>query len=110
MYLYGQDSKAATSGSGAVISLADGNLYMDKPWTHSWYLKYYYQPRATYVQHTMNGLADSMNGFSGPGIGMDWVVRKNVQLSLEGDYLKDLQSGEHKRTIWSAITYYFGDQ
>lgn len=105
-YLYGHD-ETEPGGSGGVFSLSrgeensweKGNLYT--------YAKYYYQPRATYVEHTMNGVADYMHGFKGYGLGLSYTLTRDWVLSLEYDDLEDLQYGTRNRTLWAGLSYYF---
>ncbi|MCH3950621.1 MAG: hypothetical protein LKE33_06780 [Acidaminococcus sp.] len=105
-YLYGHD-ETEPGGSGYVFSLsrgeenswAKGNLYA--------YAKYYYQPRATYVEHTMNGAADYMHGFKGYGLGLSYTLTRDWVLSLEYDDLEDLRYGTRNRTLWTGLSYYF---
>lgn len=108
MYLRGQDDIVG-NGNGYVFSLARGREIDIRPGSYHFFFKYYYQPRSTYIQHTMNGLADSMNGFKGPGIGIDYTIAKNIVGSLEYDHLRDLSTNEHYGTLWGAITYYFSN-
>ena len=89
-------------GSGGVFSLSrgeensweKGNLYT--------YAKYYYQPRATYVEHTMNGVADYMHGFKGYGLGLSYTLTRDCP-ELEYDDLEDLQYGTRSRTLWAGF-------
>ena len=105
-YLLGHD-ETEPGGSGGVFSLSrgeensweKGNLYT--------YAKYYYQPRATYVEHTMNGVADYMHGFKGYGLGLSYTLTRDWVLSLEYDDLEDLQYGTRSRTLWAGLSYYF---
>lgn len=108
MYLYGHDDEA-DGGSGYVFTLSRGredswsrgNLYA--------YLKYYYQPEATYVEHTMNGMADYMHGFKGLGFGLSYTVARDWVASLEYDRLEDLKYGHRNNTLWLALSYFFNN-
>ena len=114
MLLYGRDAKAG-NGMGYVFSLAHGASENWRPGSFSYWLKYYHQPSATYVSHTMNGMADLMScdahpsrgGFRGIGIGGNYTINSNLYLAMEYYYLRDLATGVPSSTIWGALTGYF---
>lgn len=108
MYLHGTDS-AVGNGNGFVGTLSHGKIDTWKPGASLFYTKYYYQPKSTYVEHTMNGMADSMQGFKGWGLGYSYTLRKNLLATLEYDSLNDLTTGEHNNTIWAALSWYFNN-
>jgi hypothetical protein len=108
MLLHGNDDEA-DGGTGYVFTLSRGK-------ENSWlkgnvygYIKYYYQPEATYVEHTMNGMADYMHGFKGPGIGLSYTLKKDWVLSMEYDHLRDLQDNDSNNTFWAGLSYYFNN-
>ena len=117
MVLHGRDH-AAGNGTGYVFTLERPGAGVWRPGSYSYWLKYYRQPSATYVSHTMNGMADYMNydtsgngplrgGFHGWGAGWSYTVKKNLFFSLEYYDLQDLTTRERSRTIWGALTGYF---
>lgn len=117
MVLHGRDH-AAGNGTGYVFTLERPGAGVWRPGSYSYWLKYYRQPSATYVSHTMNGMADYMNydtsgngplrgGFRGWGAGWSYTVKKNLFFSLEYYDLQDLTTRERSRTIWGALTGYF---
>ncbi len=108
MQLYGMPENNRTSGYGFVATVSSGEADNDTPGSGGGYLKYYYQPRTTYLQHTMNGQADSMNGFRGWGVGYEHTLIKNLIASIEFDWLNDMENGEMLRTLWLALTWYYG--
>lgn len=107
MYLAGRGDRDMASGSGFVWTLSCGREDSWRPGAQMGYLKYYYQPRATYVEHTMNGMADYMDGFRGWGVGYNYTLKKDWLLSVELDRLQDLRTHSYNNTIWVALTYYF---
>ncbi len=117
MLLYGRDAKAG-SGGGYVLSFSRGQDESWKPGNIAYWLKYYRQPSATYISHTMNGMADLMSadaspdrgGFQGIGIGWNYTVNSNLFLALEYYRLRDLSTGVYSNTIWGALTGYFQDK
>ncbi|MGP1471099.1 MAG: hypothetical protein ACTTJE_05825 [Schwartzia sp. (in: firmicutes)] len=107
MYLAGQGDRDMASGRGFVWTLSCGQEDSWRPGAQMGYLKYYHQPRATYAAHTMNGMADYMDGFRGWGVGYSYTLKKDWLLSVEMDRLQDLRTHEYNNTIWVALTYYF---
>ena len=106
------------SGNGFVWTLSCGREDSWRPGAQMGYLKYYYQPRATYVEHTMNGMADYMSydasglgprrgGFRGWGAGLSYTLQKDLMLGLEYYDLFDLDTKRRSRTVWASLTGYF---
>ena len=109
MNLYGlRENDSRTYGYGFVASASLGNVDSSQPGSWTAYVKYYHQPRTTYLRHSMNGLADNANGFRGIGIGYERAIVKNLIASLEYDWLTDMENGHKFRTLWLALTWYFG--
>ena len=117
MLLYGRDH-AAGNGTGYVFTLERAGRGAWRKGSSSYWLKYYYQPSATYVSHTMNGPADYMSydmsgsgatrgGFRGWGTGWSYTVKKDLIFALEYYDLNDLTTGERSRTVWGSLTGYF---
>lgn len=107
MYLAGRGGRNLAGGGGFVCSLGYGYKYNWRPGSSSGYIKYYYQPRSTYVEHTMQGMADYMNGFRGWGIGYNYMLKRDWQLSMEVYRLQDLRTCQYNNTIWLSLTYMF---
>lgn len=106
MFLMGRDSYVG-NGNGYVLTLQHGTPWSEEPGRTSYYLKYYHQPRATYVQHTMNGVADRMNGFKGWGIGVTRTLVKNLMATLEFDHLKEMTTNRINNTVWLALSFFY---
>ena len=107
MGLLGEDER--TSEKGYVVSLTRGK---EKTWERGnmyYFLKYYHQPYTTYVSHTMDGLADYMDGFEGIGAGIHYTVKPDWLLQAEYYNLKDLEEGGRNHTFWLALSYYFSN-
>lgn len=116
MLLYGTDRRAG-NGTGYVLTLAKNDAGW-RPGSLSYWLKYYRQPSATYVSHTMNGMADYMSydatgtgprrgGFRGWGAGLSYTLQKDLMLGLEYYDLFDLDTSRRSRTVWASLTGYF---
>ncbi len=107
MGLVGEDR--SRSEKGYVLSLTRGE---EKSWEKGnkyYFLKYYHQPYTTYVSHTMEGMADYMNGFEGIGLGMQYTVAPDWVMQASYYNLKDLEDGGRNHTLWLALSYYFAN-
>ena len=116
MLLHGTDRRAG-NGTGYVLTLAKNGVGW-RPGSLSYWLKYYRQPSATYVSHTMNGMADYMSydatgdgprrgGFRGWGAGLSYTLQKDLMFGLEYYDLFDLDTSRRSRTVWASLTGYF---
>lgn len=97
------------SEKGYVVSLTRGKENTWQRGNTYYFLKYYHQPYTTYVLHTMNGLADYMDGFEGIGAGIHYTVKPDWLLQAEYYNLKDLEEGGRNHTFWLALSYYFSN-
>lgn len=107
MGLLGEDE--SRSEKGYVVSLTRGKENTWQRGNAYYFLKYYHQPFTTYVLHTMNGLADYMDGFEGIGAGIHYTVKPDWLLQAEYYNLKDLEKGGRNHTFWLALSYYFSN-
>lgn len=107
MGLLGEDE--SRSEKGYVVSLTRGKENTWQRGNAYYFLKYYHQPYTTYVSHTMNGLADYMDGFEGIGAGIHYTVKPDWLLQAEYYNLKDLEEGGRNHTFWLALSYYFSN-
>lgn len=108
MFLHGIDGNVG-NGNGFVATLSHGKYNSWLKGNSMWYVKYYRQPESTYVEHTMNGMADWMKGFKGIGLGYSYTLRKNLVLNLEYDMLKDLTEGDSNNTFWLGLSWFFSN-
>lgn len=108
MLLYGR--RNGDSGTGYILSLAYTPEDSWRPKASSYWIKYYHQPAATYVAHTMSGMADAMipaGGFRGFGIGYTYNLARDWVWGLEFYHLWDLYRGRVSDTFWTHVTRYF---
>ena len=108
MYLGSNLADRDGNKHGFVGTVSIGKVKSWKPGTQELDFKYYYQPKGTYIAHTMTGLADYMVGFKGPGIMYHRTLFPNVVLNMEYYMLQELTSGDKGRTWWTDVTWYFG--
>lgn len=107
MGLLGEDE--SRSEKGYVVSLTRGKENTWQRGNAYYFLKYYHQPYTTYVSHTMNGLADYMDGFEGICAGIHYTVKPDWLLQAEYYNLKDLEEDGRNHTFWLALSYYFSN-
>lgn len=100
-----KDSKG--NNNGYVVGLKYGDLKTYRTGTYDVFVKYYNQPVGTYISHGMNGRGNSMEGFKGYGIGVNYTFAENFVAGLEHYNLVDKVTGENGNTLWSYVTYYF---
>jgi len=93
--------------TGFVLKAQYGDSSIWEPGKGNVVARYYYQPKGTYVAHTMSGLGGYMEGFKGVGLGYYYGLAKNVVLGIEYYDLTNLETGEKGRTIWTEVNYYF---
>ena len=92
---------------GFVGTASVGKIESWKPGTDQLDFKYYYQPKGTYIAHTMSGLADNMKGFRGPAVMYHRTLFPNVVLNMEYYMLRELTTGNKGNTWWTDVTCYF---
>ena len=108
MYLGSNLADRDGNKHGFVGTVSIGKVLSWKPGTQELDFKYYYQPKGTYIAHTMTGLADYMDGFKGPGIMYHRTLFPNIVLNVEYYMLRELTTGDKGRTWWTDVTWYFG--
>ena len=109
MLLHGRD-KGQSGKNGYVITLGYTPEKSWRPHVYSGWMKYYYQPKSTYISHTMNGMADNMRGyggFKGWGIGINYNLTTEWTVGLELYRLRDIDFGRPSNTVWFFITRTF---
>lgn len=93
--------------NGFVAKAVWGNIQSWEPGSNEFDVRYYYQPKGTYVIHTMTGLADYMDGFQGFNVAYHHTLLQNLVLTLEYYRLRELTTGDKGNTVWGDLTYYF---
>ncbi len=106
------------SQNGYVFNFNYGDYDYTKKGSYRLRLRYYRQPQASIIVHTMNGypgffdLADQHLGLRGWGVCWDYVLTKGVLLTLEGYDLKNLHRSDYadnfrERIIGGSVTFAF---
>ena len=111
MYLKGDDEFNGTKNiddDGYVVTAQYKGAKASQAGSWGIVAKYYDQGDTTYVDHTMNGKADKMNGFKGYSVAANYAFAKNIvgqvewyDLDAKADNAKDAQ------TIWSQLVFTF---
>ena len=75
----------------------------------SWGLaaRYYDQGANTYVNHTMNGKADSMMGFKGYSVFANYTFAKNIVGQVEWYDLEEKEGDRDSETLWAQLLFTF---
>ena len=107
MYLKSSREDGSGADDGYVLSARYGQNF---PWiahTYEFDLKYYDMAGGTYVNHTMNGVGNYMDGFKGWGAMAYYTPVENFVVGLEYYDLKDKTTGEKGKTAWASLTWSF---
>lgn len=107
MWLGSDDNTDTTGKNGYVLSARYRTMKSWKPGSWSLYSKYYNQPWSTYRNHTMNGLGNSMHGFKGYVVGVEYAIAPEIAANIEYYKLTDKRQGDSVNTFWGAINYNF---
>lgn len=107
MYFKSTKSDVSGASDGYVVTLKYGRHRTSVPGTYEFFAKYYDQADTTYISHTMSGLADYMDGYSGHSVGMYYTFAKNWEYAIEYYDLKEKKSGRQGRTLWNHVSYFF---
>ena len=93
--------QSVPSDHGFVVNLNYKDYDYKKPGSYRLRLRYYREPQAAVITHTMDGwpgffdLSGQKMGFEGYGICWDYVLRKGVALTLEGYDLCNYRDGQY---------------
>ena len=107
MYLHSDKKDGSGATDGYVASIRFGQNF---PWiTHTYEVDFNYYNMAghTYINHTMNGLGNYMDGFTGWGAMFYYTLYENLLFSLQYYDLKDKTTSEKSRTLWADLTWGF---
>ena len=115
-YLKGEDS-AFTDAANLGLEDVDDDGYVVKatykgakasdPGSWGLVARYYDQGVNTYMNHTMNGKADSMFGFKGYSVFANYTFAKNIVGQVEYYDLEEKEGSRESETIWSQLLFTF---
>ena len=91
---------------GYVLTLNVGEAKASEVGSVGFVGKYYDQGAGTYVKHTMDGDYPK-NGFKGYSLAGYYTVAKNIVAGVEWFDLKDKESDDKHKTLWSQLIFTF---
>ena len=105
MYLHSDKKDGSGAADGYVASVRFGRNFSWISHTYEFDLAYYNMAGNTYVNHTMNGLGNYMNGFTGWGVMFYYTLYENLLFSLQYYDLQDKTTSEKSRTLWVELNW-----
>ncbi|WP_288760756.1 hypothetical protein [uncultured Veillonella sp.] len=107
MYLRANRADGSGDKDGFALTLRYGRNYSWVPGTYEMALSYYDLAGETYISHTMFGMGNRMNGFSGWGLKGYYTLSPTVMVGMHYYDVKDSTDGRRARTWWNEITFSF---
>ncbi len=107
MYLYGDVDDYDGDDDGYVVTASYKGAKASDPGSWGLVAKYYDQGATTYMDHTMNGKADDMNGFKGYSVFANYAFAKNIVGQVEWYDLEGKDNSGDSQTIWSQLLFTF---
>ena len=110
MYLMGEDeygSNKDIDDDGYVVTASYKGAKASDPGSWGLVAKYYDQGTTTYMDHTMNGVADKMMGFEGYSVFANYTFAKNIVGQVEWYDLEEKEGNREAQTIWSQLLFTF---
>ncbi|MBQ7759510.1 MAG: S-layer homology domain-containing protein [Acidaminococcaceae bacterium] len=115
MWLNG-DAQPKADEDGYVLTLAYKGAKATVPGSWGLEAKWYDQPAATYVDHTMDGYADKIladaakqgyDGFEGYSIAATYALAKNIVAKVQWYDLETREKGDTAETLWGQVVFTF---
>ena len=107
MYLNGDTDGYNGDKDGYVVTASYKGAKAAKAGSWGLVAKYYDQGSATYVDHTMNGKADKMDGFKGYSVAANYAFAKNIVGQVEWYDLEEKDGNRDSQTLWSQVVFSF---
>lgn len=111
MYLNGDEDGYKGDDDGFVVTASYKGAKAAKAGSWGLVAKYYDQGLATYVDHTMNGYADSYKpadqGFKGYSVTANYTFAKNIVGQVEWYDLEAKEGTKDAQTLWSQVVFTF---
>ena len=111
MYLNGDEDGYKGDDDGFVVTASYKGAKAAKAGSWGLVAKYYDQGLATYVDHTMNGYADSYTaadqGFKGYSVTANYTFAKNIVGQVEWYDLEAKKGTKDAQTLWSQVVFTF---
>ena len=114
MYLNGDKDKYNGDDDGFVVTASYKGAKAAKAGSWGLVAKYYDQGASTYIDHTMNGLADNdlftsnkAEGFKGYSVAANYTFAKNIVGQVEWYDLEQKEGNKDAQTLWSQVVFTF---
>ena len=112
MYLNGDKDGYNGADDGYVVTASYKGAKAAKVGSWGLVAKYYDQGASTYIDHTMNGLADDAlfigdEGFKGYSVAANYTFAKNIVGQVEYYDLEQEEGNKDAQTIWSQVVFTF---
>ena len=114
-YLQGEDEFSTHNDTyhgfdddGYVVTATYKGAKASEPGSWGLVANYYDQGMTTYMDHTMNGLADNVMGFKGYSVFANYTFAKNIVGQVEWYDLEEKEGGERDLdTLWAQLLFTF---
>ncbi|NLH44759.1 MAG: S-layer homology domain-containing protein [Acholeplasmataceae bacterium] len=106
-YLKSNFAANTDDDDGIVFGLNYKGAEPKKKGSYCIWAKYYNQDRSTYVAHTTDAVHDSLWGFEGYGVGVDYTITKNIVALVEYFNFDGKYNEGRDKTLWSDVTFTF---
>ena len=111
MYLNGDQDNYKGDDDGFVVTASYKGAKAAKAGSWGLVAKYYDQGFSTYIDHTMNGYADSYTaadqGFKGYSVAANYTFAKNIVGQVEWYDLEAKEGNKDAQTLWSQVVFTF---
>ena len=107
MYLNGDMDDYDGDDDGYVVTASYKGAKASQPGSWGLVAKYYDQGASTYMDHTMNGLADKMEGFKGYSVAANYTFAKNIVGQVEWYDLEEKDTDVEDQTLWAQLLFTF---
>ena len=112
MYLNGDQDNYKGDDDGFVVTASYKGAKAAKAGSWGLVAKYYDQGASTYIDHTMNGLADNAlftgdEGFKGYSVAANYTFAKNIVGQVEWYDLDQKEGNKDAQTLWSQVVFTF---
>ena len=107
MYLQGDDQDCDIDEDGYVVTASYKGAKASQVGSWGLVAKYYDQGTTTYLDHTMNGLADDLDGFKGYSVAANYTFAKNIVGQVEYYDLEEKEADRDAETLWAQVVFTF---
>ena len=106
-YLKGDDFGTDIDDDGYIVKASYKGAKASDPGSWGLVARYYDQGAGTYLDHTMNGVADKMLGFKGYSVFANYTFAKNIVGQVEWYDLEEKEGNRESQILWSQLLFTF---